>query len=150
MNKRPMAYTFKTSVLLYVFTRFLSAFAVAMAIFFIILFAAEEQWRWILFCGLFIIIFGPSAFFLRRVIVRNTGLRVQSVFGSYEIPYGQIVSAWQLFCVRPKTIIVKSRRKFPRKYIFYCTDFFWGDLFNLNIHESVEYINTRAQAANSE
>ena len=96
-----------------------------------------------------------SVFFLltiRLCMVEITpeGIVVRGIVRRRRLDFSQVKYSVQFCMFTPKLIMIVVKSRWPFSWYLYVASYFVGDVCSLNPHESVEYINTRAQAAGVE
>ena len=109
-----------------------------------------EPHKWSVVVGILILVFFLMQYLLtKRVVVDPSGIEVMNIFTNAKIAYAEVISAGQLPFLGPKMGLITTTRRSLRKYILFIIDPTM-DFFNMNVHEVIDYINTRAQAASDE
>lgn len=87
-----------------------------------------------------------------RVVVYSDHIKIMGFIFRRQIKYSDLKWASQVPMIASKMIFLRLKSRMPFGFYIYPTTYFvfLDDLFNLDIHDSVDYINDRVQSARPE
>lgn len=151
-----MAYEFKSPLFSYLLWKATSFLGVVINFGFLWLFLrSPEQLLYAPPKGVFLVVVVTLVFLLfliiflrlRRIVITPSDIKIIGLIRDRLVPYSNVKWAAQVYLIAPKMIIIRLRSKNPLGFYLYTATYFIGDYFNINVHESVEYINIRVGAA---
>lgn len=149
MREVIMDAVYKSSILLFIFNRmiwgslilFLSA----------IIIASYNEGSYLLMSIFTAQLLIGMTLFIRtvRIIVYPDHIKIVGMLIRRRLAYSSLKWAAQVPMLAPKTIFVRLRLPLPIGFYLYpvTSHVFFDDLFNMDIHYSVEYINERINAS---
>jgi len=84
-----------------------------------------------------------------RVVIHPDHVKIVGVVFRRRLPYSSMKWSAQVPLLASRPVIIRLRSRMPYAFYLYPTSYFShiGALLNLDVHGSVEYINTRISAS---